>query len=245
MIDSLSLASHVVPVDASHTFESFFNQLKQEYVAARWMAYEGLSSEATHFSDRDVPLTPTLPRPALALAVERMKASYRVCYSLFDKIAFLLNAYMQLGIEEKAVSFRSVWRSRDKQPLRAQFDPRSKNWGFCALSWVARDFFERETEEVAEPEARNLREIRNHLEHKYLRVTVDSNPTNPPDDLAFNVSREEFAAKCLHLLALARSALIYLSVGVRFEELRRAPSRADLQIEELPATPELPDAEKK
>ena len=52
--DSLGLASHVVPVDAPHTFESFFDQMKQEYVSARWMLYEGLTVKVPHFSDRDV-----------------------------------------------------------------------------------------------------------------------------------------------------------------------------------------------
>ncbi len=48
----------------------------------------------------------------------------------------------------------------------------------------------------------------------------------------------------LHLLKLARSALLYLAVRVGFEERRRQPGRASVPIEELPATPDLPDAEK-
>ena len=58
------------------------------------------------------------------------------------------------------------------------------------------------------------------------------------------VSRQEFEGKALHLLKLARSALIYLTIGVRFEELRREPGRAGIPLEEIPSTPDLPDAEK-
>lgn len=43
---------------------------------------------------------------------------------------------------------------------------------FCALYWLTKDFFEKPSDEVAEPQARGLSEIRNFLEHKYLRVTV-------------------------------------------------------------------------
>lgn len=43
----------------------------------------------------------------------------------------------------------------------------------------------------------------------------------PPTDLALTISRKQFEAKALHLLKLARSALVYLSVGVGFEEQRR------------------------
>jgi tetratricopeptide (TPR) repeat protein len=241
--DLLSLASHVVRVDAPHTFESFFDQMKQEYVSARWMLYEGLTSKVPHFSDKEVLLNLTVPRPALSLAIEKVKAAYRISYSLFDKIGFSLNAYMNLGIPKTQVSFRGVWRPDDKKPIRNEFDQEG-NWGFCALYWLAKDFFEKEADEVAEPEARGLRDIRNYLEHKYLRITTDEPETTPPDDLALMVSRNEFESKALHLLKLARSALIYLSIGVGFEEKRRGPSRAGSPIEELPPTPHLSDAEK-
>jgi hypothetical protein len=58
------------------------------------------------------------------------------------------------------------------------------------------------------------------------------------------VSREQFEGKAMHLLKLARSALVYLAIGVGLEERRRQPGRADMPIEELPLTPSLPDAEK-
>jgi hypothetical protein len=241
--DWLALPAHVVRVDAPHTFESFFDQMKQEYVSARWMLYEGLTSKVPHFSDKDVPLNLSEPQPTFSLAIERVKAAYRISYSLFDKVGFFLNGYMRLGIPEKKVSFRGIWRSSGKAPIRKEFD-QERNWGFCALYWLAKDFFEKENDEVAEPEARGLSDIRNCLEHKYLRITVDEPTANPPDDLALMVSRNQFEAKTMHLLALARSALIYLSIGVRFEEQRRGPSRTGIPLEELPSTPELPDAEK-
>jgi hypothetical protein len=241
--DSMGLAAHVVRVDAPHRFESFFDQMKQEYVSARWLLYEGLTVKMPHFSDRDVLLQATDPRPSLSLAVEKVKAAYRISYSLFDKVGFFMNAYMELGIPEKQISFRSLWRTGDKGPIRREFDS-TGNWGFCALYWLAKDFFEKANDEVAEPQARGLREIRNQIEHKYLRVTVAESPTVPPDDLALMVSREQFEGKAMHLLKLARSALVYLAIGVGLEERRRQPGRAGMPIEELPSTPFLPDAEK-
>jgi tetratricopeptide (TPR) repeat protein len=246
--DWLGLASHVVPVNAPEKFLSFFDQIKQEYVSARWMLYEGLTSKVPHFSDKDVPLNLTEPRPTLSLAIERVKTAYRTSYSLFDKVGFFLNGYMGLGIPEKKVSFRGLWHSSGKTrsakaPLRKEFDQEG-NWAFCALYWLAKDFFEKETDEVAEPEARGLSDIRNCLEHKYLRITANEPATKPSDDLALMVSRRQFEAKTMHLLALARSALIYLSIGVKFEEQRRGPGRTGITLEELPSTPEFPDAEK-
>jgi hypothetical protein len=217
--------------------------MKQEYVSARWTLYEGLTTKEPHFSDKDVPLHVTDPRPTLSLAIEKAKAAYRASYSIFDKVGFFLNAYMRLGIPERNVSFRSLWRSGDKKTIRSEFD-QTGNWGFCALYWLAKDFFEKENDEVAEPQARHLSDIRNYLEHKYLRITTDEPAGGLPDDLALMVSREQFEAKTLHLLRLARSALIYLSIGVGFEEHRREPDRAGVPLEEIPLAPYLSDAEK-
>ena len=244
--DSIQLPTHIVPVDAPHIFESFFDQMKQEYVSARWFLYEGLTSKTPHFSDRGVPLQAIEPRPSLCLAIEKVKAAYRVSYSLFDKIGFFVNAYMRLGIKERDVTFKTLWRG-EKGLMRKEFDVTGNatgNWGFCALYWLAKDFFEKVNDEVAEPQARGLSDIRNHVEHKYLRVTVVNAPIVPPDDLALMVSREQFGGKAMHLLKLARSALIYLAIGVGFEERRREPGRAGMPIGEIPSTPYLTDAEK-
>jgi len=242
--DSLGLPSIIVPVDSPHRFESFFDQMKQEYVSARWSLYEGASNRPPHFSDRDVLLQLTDPRPSLSLATERIKGAYRAAYSLFDKISFFVNAYIELGMRERDVSFRRVWRQDEKKPIRSEFD-QTGNWGFCALYWLSKDLFEKENDEVAEPQARGLSEIRNYLEHKYLRVTAGGSALAPPDDLAFMVSREDLESKALHLLKLSRSALIYLAVGCKFEEDRRKPRYAGLRIEDLPEIPYLKDDEKK
>lgn len=241
--DSIGLGAHVVMVDAPNKFQSFFDQMKQEYVSARWLLYEGLKTKLPHFSDRNVPLFATEPRPTLCLAVEKVKAAYRISYSLFDKIGFFMNAYMELGIPERQVTFRTLWRPNDKAPIRREFD-QTGNGFFCALYWLSKDFFETANDEVAEPQARRLSEIRNSLEHKYLRITTDALPTAPAEDLALMVPRSQFDAKSVHLLRLARAALIYLSIGVHFEEQRREPSRASMNLEEIPLVPYLPDAEK-
>ena len=217
--------------------------MKQEYVSARWLLYEGLTAKKPHFSDKDVLLQVTEPRPSLSLAVEKLKIAYRTCYSLFDKIAFFTNAYMELGIPENKVSFRTLWRPDEKKPIRKEFDS-TTNWGFCALYWPAKDFFEKENDEVAEPQALGLSKIRNYLEHKYLRVTAVESPAAPSNDLAMSVSRAQFEGKALHLMKLARSALIYVTIGVRFEEQRREPSRAGLPLEEIPLPAFFSDAEK-
>lgn len=241
--DSIGLGPHVVRVDAPYRFDSFFDQMMQEYVSARWLLYEGVTAREPHFSDKDVFLRATEPRPSLSLATEKIKAAYRGSYSLFDKVSFFINAYMELGPSGKQVSFRTVWRAGEKGPIRKEFDVKG-NWGFCALYWLAKDLFEQANDEVSEPQARSLSDIMNRIERKYLRVTVAGSPPVPSADLALIVSRGQFEAKTLHVMKLARSALMYLAIGVRFEEQRRESGLNGVPLEEIPEVPYLRDDEK-
>ncbi|MEI9803514.1 MAG: LA2681 family HEPN domain-containing protein [Pseudolabrys sp.] len=88
--DTFTLPSFVTAINEPPTWIGFFNQMKQEYVSARWMLYEGMQVSAPHFSDKNVTLYNTLDYPSYSLAVERTKSAFRTAYSLFDKIGFFL-----------------------------------------------------------------------------------------------------------------------------------------------------------
>jgi hypothetical protein len=79
----------------------FFNIMKQEYVSARWMLYEGSMSDETHSSGRGVLLYNTLDYQSHGLAVERIKSAFRSAYSLFDKIAQVVNHYWRPPISDR------------------------------------------------------------------------------------------------------------------------------------------------
>ena len=94
----------------------FFNQMKQEFASARYLYYEGIHAEGTHFSDTDVLLYNTLDYPAYGLATEKIRLAYRAAYSLFDKIAYFINDHFALGIKPERVSFGSLWLRRKASP---------------------------------------------------------------------------------------------------------------------------------
>jgi hypothetical protein len=226
--DILNLPSFTTGLDEPPSVIGFFNQLKQEYASARWLYYSGTHTQRPHFSDRAVFLHNTLDYPSYGLAVEQVKLAFRMAYSLFDKIAFFLNQYLKLGIPERQVSFRSIWRSSANGPIRDVFE-QSENWPLRGLYWLGKDFFEPEMRESTDPDARVLSAVRNHLEHKYLKVhelSAPEPPTTPGtdpfyDDLAYSISRQNLEQSTLKLLKLARAALIYLSLGMHREERRR------------------------
>lgn len=219
----------------------FFNQLKQEYVSARYLYYEGVTRDAPHFSDREVTLLNTLDYPSYGLAVEQVKAAFRIAYSLFDKIAFFVNDYLSLGIVERDVSFRKLWYER-QQPdrgLRADVH-RLDNGLLKGLFWLAKDLYERDPRYVdaLEPYARETDLVRNHLEHKYLKLHTFGPPEPPApgevrvagEALAYSLDRGEFERRTLGLLQTARSALIQLTLAVYVEEHRRRRDAGDVRL---------------
>jgi hypothetical protein len=233
--DVLMLPGLVVRIGEAPHFQGFFNQLKQEFVTARFLYYEGITTKKPHFSDRWVKLTNTLDYPAHSLSAEKVKLAFRSAYSLLDKIAFFLNRYLRIDLPDRAVSFRSLWYegSGSVKRLRSQVH-RKHNYPLRALFSLSKDLYETRAgfEDSTEPEARVIAELRNHLEHKYLKLHVIGGRTRPgEDDLSRaeprdDLSRAEFESKALWLLRTARAALIYLSLAVHVEERERAKARA-------------------
>jgi len=236
--DVFSLPSIVVDIGEGPYYPGYFNQMKQEFVSARYLYYEAIKAEEAHFSDKDVLLLNTLDYPSYSLAVEKVKASFRMAYSLFDKIAFFLNHYLSLFISEKQVSFRTIWYEsrKRKKGLRNDFKHR-QNWPLRGLFWLSKDLYEDKPgfKESIEPDAQELNEIRNHLEHKYLKLHDDMwmGPSERDhrmfralaDTLAFSIYRRDFQEKALRLIKMVRAALIYLSLAIHWEERERKQKR--------------------
>ena len=239
--DVLTLPDFVVPIDEPPSLIGFFNQLKQEFVSARWLYYEGVGSCLPHFSDRGVLLFNTLDYPAYSLAGEKVKVAYRTAYSLFDKIGFFLNTYLKLGISPEKVYFRKIWYKEKKDGgrlVRRELEE-ACNWPFRGLFWLSKDLFDRDFRDATEPDAQALDDIRNHLEHKYFKVHEALAPVPPDpglpaapwtDRLAFSLQRRDFEGKTLRLLKLSRAALIYLSLGMHWEERRRTTQRGETSV---------------
>ena len=230
-----------------------YNQIKQEFVSARYLYYEGITSDVIHFSDKDVRLYNTLDFPAYSLAVEKTKIAFRMAYSILDKIAFFLKHYLDLSVSERDATFRKVWyregkRKNGLEPVAAG----SRNWSLRGLFWLSKDLHEDAPgfREALEPEAQELRELRHALEHRYLKLSHElwsgfktarsellellSSPeeTSRPealdpldDNLARLENRLDFDRKALRMFKTVRAAITYLCLAVHWEEQRRAQDR--------------------
>lgn len=228
--DVLNLTNLVIPVNKPPTYISLFNQIKQEFSSARFAYYQSTKNNETHISDIDVVLSDTLEGISYSHYVEQIKISYRISYSIFDKIAYLLNDYLSLGISERQVNFRSVWKKAGSKELNDKFT-NSKNWALRGLFWLSKDIFEKdeEYEKVLEPEAKEISVIRNYIEHKHLKVFEDKSFYEQifdlSDDISYLIERTELENKCFALLKLARSSIIYLALSIDYEERRKDYSK--------------------
>lgn len=98
------------------------------------------------------------------------------------------------------------------------------------LFWLSKDLYEKEPgfREAIEPDAQELSEIRNHIEHKYFKLhselmfgSDDLAPLGLADPLAYSMFYLDFEEKTLRLLKMVRASIIYLSTAIHLEEKRR------------------------
>lgn len=226
--DVLLLPSMIAKKYSAPVYQGFYNQLKQEYITARYFLYQYENySEEIHFSDKGRKLVNTLDYTLHGLKYECLKNAFRMSYSIFDKIAYFINDYFELGIEEKKVYFRTIWYE-NKAVKKCIED--LNNLPLRGLYFLSKDFqnVNGDACDVADPDAKMLSSIRNHLEHKYLKVhwiytdEKDSQHDLFHDRLAFSITEDDFKKKVMKALRSAREALIYLSLAVTIEEKKKS-----------------------
>jgi len=225
----------------------FFNQLKQEFASARYQLWQSISECdlcKKHVSDKDVYLVDTLDFSRYGMAIEQVKLAFRSSYSLLDKVAYFINDYWDLGLPKRQISFSKVWYTNLKKidGIHVKLE-NSENNCLRGLYWLSKDFVDEGKEgdlllgKVMEPDATQLAGLRNHLEHKYVKVHDEFFFTRDlsggdffDDELALHISTEELIAKNIKLMKLIRSALVYLSLAVHREEEIKATKNSSFKM---------------
>lgn len=227
-VDEMCLPGIITSIDQGMPIIiGMYNQVKQEYISARYMYYETLKFETKpHFSDKLTGITDTLEYALFSLRVEKLKSSFKTLYGILDKVAYFLNAYFDLGIKPKAVNFTNVWkriRKLDKNGTEYECAlDTSNNFALSSLYWIQREF-EKSEDRYASPKLRKLKEIRNFLEHKYTIVTMFPNEAlkHADDEVALYITEQELSELTLELMKLVREAIICIALCVNVEEMKR------------------------
>jgi|GEM_PF-204715 len=235
--DSLAPPEMMAGIRGGPGYIECLNELKQEFASARYIYYQGISSGRPHFSDRKVILINTPDYPAYSLAIEEVKAAFRIFYSMFDKIACLLDDYLGLGTTDREIRLKSLWyRMVKKDRLLRQDFQQNDNWPLKGLFWLSKDLYdERQVfKEFMEPDARRIYDIWDHLEHRYLNVSNQSTRkaassalNASPNSLSYTIQRCDFEDMTLGLIKTVRAALIYLLTAINHQEQHCMEIRAE------------------
>ena len=175
--DSLHLPNMIMKTEDVQLsiLHGMVNQIKQEFIYARYQFYQSLDVQnKPSYADKDTCLFDFPDLPLYSIRIEMMKTAFRTVYSLFDKIAFFMNQYYDIGIQkEEHINFKSIWWTRRggkgkggyeyKNPL----DP-TDNSALKGLYAISRDFTD-SLYESPNPYSKHISDLRNALEHKYVR----------------------------------------------------------------------------
>lgn len=219
--DILCLPTIVVnKIDSEiYSYHSLFNQIKQEFVSARYIFYDSTNSQKPHFSDRENVIIDLLDYSTYSYNTEKTKIAFRTFYSILDKIAYLLNSYLKLGYQPYEVNYRKIWYTKGKpNPVVME----SQNWALRGLFWLYKDFFEKEElHSYLEPEAKELSTIRNFIEHKSFKIIEFGKSEISEDGFTYIIDRDSFIDKTFKLMKTIRAAIIYTSLFINIEENKK------------------------
>jgi tetratricopeptide (TPR) repeat protein len=217
MTDSLQITSITTGIEQKNppfVFE-MFNQVKEEYIYSRYLLYEVVNCDYNvHFTDKEVYLDDVLNYSTYSIRIEKLKTAFRTVYSIFDRIAFLLNSYMNLGIEEHKVYFNKIWNALEGKE--------KQNIAIGALHWINRDFRDK-FGNADTPYAKKLKDLRHALEHKFVSVHIFpvEKEVEIGEDFIYRISEEHLIEYTMDLLKLVREAVIELTMAIRIEEYQR------------------------
>lgn len=240
--DVIQLPSMIVAVNAKPVFHGMFNQIKQEYIYARYMYYSSLQvPDKPHFADTETYLLNSSDYPQYSIRIEQLKSAYKTLYGLFDKVAFFINAYFDLGIHERDVSFSSIWLN-EHGPKKQRYKNKNNlapesNFALSSLYWISRDFTER-FEDSPNPQLQRLKDLRHAMEHRYIKVVwslFSGCATDAYDDLAVYVAEDELYDSTLELMRIVREVIVCLALSVNIEESDRK-SKMDKSKKIMPMT---------
>lgn len=227
--DTLQLPGIITPISQKDIpiYFGMFNQIKQEYIYARYLCYKFQSAtEKTHYADKETYLVNLYDYPQYSIRIEDGKTAFRLLYSLFDKVSFFANCYWNLGIKEHDVSFQSIWRKRSggKNKYQHKSLDTENNISIEAIKWIYKDF-NINFGDSKKPESKKLRVLRHSLEHKYVKVhssmLYDVHAPYVDDEGTYHISEDTLLQYTMELMCMIRELIIDLSMAIHIEEANR------------------------
>ena len=188
------------------------NEIKESYVTGRYLLWQSQQRTQTLASISEQTLfVNNLDYTMHNIYTGLLKSAYKEAFSALDKIANILNYYLELGNEkENRINYRNVWYT-DLTPKKG-YHPKilEQNFRLFGLYSVLQDL-------GGDPS-----EVRNSLEHRYFKVgTMSSGDGKPP-------TFEELTKQTIDAYYEIKSAITYLLNFIHScEEAKRAKAQQE------------------
>ena len=184
-------------------YESSFGEIKRTFIETRKLLYTSIGGDGV-------------------VNIELLKMTYKNFYSILDKIALFLKAYLDLPIEVYRVDFSTMWTDK-RNNIRPEILAHPQNLSLLALYNIKLDVYgSKSFNYVMDEQTKNLQRIRNFIEHK---VIVIKDGPMCYDDYQLTISKEELGLDTIRLAQLVRCAIIYLCNFVMHAEYDKTEGR--------------------
>lgn len=239
--DSLQLPNLVTSDDQIEPpkYYGMFNQLKQEYIYSRYLCFVASTErEETHFADKETHLINIFDFPQYSIRIEGLKTAFRQLYSLFDKAAFLVNDYWELGIQERDINYRTIWLKeygRGKKYYKYnKVLAVDKNIALKSMLWIHNEFNKRFGEADC-PSVKHMKVLRDALEHKFVKVHSDilwdgTENQELGKDSFYHITEGALLQYTMNLLEIVREWLIDLTMAIHIEEESRRNAHTGVTV---------------
>lgn len=200
----------------------FLSQLRREYIAARRLCHDAVTSRAL----RGIRKGENLPgeTESWQLAVESLKLAYRPAWALLPKIAHIVNGYFDLRLPESRIGLKTVWykNGHPSEGLADVFSG-SANWPLRGLFWLSKSLPSERGSPSLEPRSALLKTLAEELDKRCLRVVELDSPDG--QIIGGTLSRRQLEGATLKVLGLARAAIVYLTQAIAFEEAKKTAQK--------------------
>lgn len=185
------------------------NRLKSEFDLARKLYFDFCSNQSSSY----VYYEEFIPGIQNDINTEKLRASYRYCFGILDKIAEGICFLLDLNVGKKeSIYFENFWGFQSNAPRWEKIN-KFRNIHLTALYSIACDLNKKNGEFGF------YKIWRNRLEHGLFSITNFSYSPNDWEDEKFseNTSNLEFEKRTKHLLQLVRASIFSFVFCVRHE----------------------------
>ncbi len=127
-----------------------------------------------------------------------------------DKIAYIINEYLSLGVSPKKISFSSIWYKDIKtRVIREDILKQKSIYSLAGLFFIRNDIFGGSSDFTQDSDTRLLNQIRNAMGHRAINITDNG----AIDDSGFilKISRADFEKASMSLIHSVKQAIFCLT----------------------------------